>query len=1513
MVGKATQHTGSRKFVGALVAAVVLCLFALFFLVGSCSLASYANPSASSDPLVSAASLNDAQSGVASDGAASSETAQSSSAGSSGSSDTANSQSASSSNSSNSTVDASADQSAAQSGQAQSSASQSDSSQADSGASSSNSEDASSAANGSDDEVVAQSNDDALAAADSSSSVSDNYGTDTDPVSLNLRVVIGGEWKYVGKDGKVYDSTSDEGFEPIVVTKEAYRAGGTREIIPASALVGPLAQFGFSVDELYRADKDYTGGSVDWGNFVFGYCDSGANQIYADVSPQLVTNGDAKTWYVFTKGRQWIHEGIDDKSLDLYYLPANRNDGAFTTPSSFFCETSRYTTNEQLIADNSFYPVSVSDGDNRIYDEGETRPSGYVAASAGTAKASFTVKKPAKDTVKWSVVDEDGNAVEISDVVENDDGTLTYTLAGIESAVTFKAIDYNPNKFDLVYTASLTKADRVTLGNIEAADQVIIDSENATIADGKASLTVNLNAADGGDYTFLAPDTDIATVYWTQKTTRKFIYSFAGWQIAGQSKVYAAGDTISLAELKELAAKTGSVSVKSVWSANDTNTSSPHIRSANFYLNLNCEILDVDGSSTSQGSDNYTESIYSTRVSGTDTFGSGGFTLLAPADASSAYDVDAQIRAATTNGGTGIKPPSSWTNYTQDGVTFERIPTDEEILAKARESSSTIKIDDEVIDKTNLTTANFTVRWSAVKYDETDGWHVDGVLVAKKARLVVTKTFEGETDALEQFKAEHGYSSLDDYDSSAGFNIDVTHEATVDGATTDVVDYELLLLPESDVAQARTGTSDRRYGYTSYDAATNTYTWEIDARQNRLYTVKEENYYLNQDDWNNLTWYEVHNSNSTYNTNGWTEYNITTGANVKVLAAAYPTDVPSSAWQTVGFRNAYVHKGTLAVFKNDYTTGAAMADVGFGVKQTDTGAQSVLYQKTGTNEYTTDTAIVNEHPDAYTKVEQAKTDANGVFFLSLAAPQASADVSATYVLTEKKEDVVGYDGPDTITFTMTYNEGIADGKVETEGGSSEVTWAKVGNNQFILNIYNRSAAYTSVTAKKEWAKGTVDKKPVTVQLWRSYGSVEEIVPESGASGKSALVDVDGKEASNEVQLSSENEWTFSWGELPLFINNKPVTYFLREAWIGNPTSSDSVAYDASADPNDGYLDYAVTTESARYTSAEQMPDTTVDDPRDSFDRETSSWEAEDGSITYAKHVLLMIDNAEVKGIISFTKQDREGLAGKPLAGATFTLYSDAACTKELESVTTGTNGVVSFTKQPAGTYYIKEVQAPAGYSFEASTVYKAVVSNGSPTITKEGDASQTAVTSVTNKFGAGLNVKKIGEGSLEDAAGVSGAEFTLAKVDGTGDWAQAHKLITDASGGLSFTGLDQGTYTLTETKAPAGFEATENLSLTFTVETGEDGKTTFALEDESKIDEDADSGFVKWDDNSSDTNVAYTLTVRDVPLTSLPSAGGVGIGPFVVGGLALMGAAALAWYLRERRFIRQARERGRHA
>ncbi|WP_322290489.1 SpaA isopeptide-forming pilin-related protein [Paratractidigestivibacter sp.] len=1324
----------------------------------------------------------------------------------------------------------------------------------------------------------------------------DEYGTviaGSGVATIHVRVAVDGVWKYAGADGKLYDSADAEGYNALTSTHEANRAGGDRVIIGQTSLAKALASVGFTTDEFKRADQS---DSADWGNWIFGYTDAGGPDIYNDVTPQKVTGYG---WYAFTKGYQWVAmDSAGKKALDLYYMPANRNDGAFNRPSSFFGETSKSASDEQLLADNSFHTVTFLDPDSLIYASAADLPATtYVNTNIATARRQVTVKKP-KTTAKWVVTGAD-----VSSITDNGDDTLTYLLANVTGAVTFTAAPRPPGQVTIVYRAEMTDADRTQLGNAAAGNQVICG--NTTIEDA-ATKTINVEPAESADgHTVLSPDSDIATVYWTQNSSCKFIYSFLGWKVEGSDTIYTAGDQISLADLDVLADASGTVTFKSVWQGVDNNTSNPHIRSVNFYLNLACEILDVTGNSGSQPKDEFTQSIYSTRVSGTDTFGGGNFVLLDSNSSDNAYEVDAKIRNSANVSG-GIFPPSSWTNYTDpDGVRLEKFPTDEEVLAAVRASSSVIKIDGEDIPKENITSANFTVRWYVLKYEVTDGWHIDGVLVAKKARLVVTKTFEGETDAKAAFAEAHGYSSLAEYDATSDFHIDVTHKATVDGSTMDVTDYQLLLVPDSDLTH--TDATDRRYGYTSYDAATDTYTWEIETRQSREYTVKENNYYLDTNSWNNLTWYEVHNSSSTYNTDGWTEYDAYTGASVKVLAAAYPTDVPSTSWQTVGFRNAYVHKGTLAVFKNDKTTGAAMGDVAFTVEQQGSGGATALYCKkdatTGklTNEYTTDSTVLSQYPGKYEKVDngQATTNANGVFYLALAAPDESSDVTATYKLSEVKDTVKGYEGPDFITFTMTYKNGIAAGDLSWEGGSSDVNWAQTGENKFILNIYNRSSSYTSVTACKEWAEGTTDAKQVTVELWRAYGNVKEKVPDTGADGARILQDVNGKYVSNEQVLSAINNWTFSWGNLPLFINNQQVTYSLREIWIGNPTASDSVAYDASADPEDGYADYAVTTENAIYVDGDTVPTWSGGtDPRTLYPHEDPTWQVADGTTAYAKHALLMIDNAGVKGVISFTKKDRAGLDGKPLAGATFTLYSDAACTTEIESVTTGANGVAAFAKQPAGTYYFKETKAPAGYSFDAAGIYQAVVSNGTPVITKVGDATQTAVTSVYNKFGAGFNVKKIGDGSIDTAAGVSGATFTLTKADGTGDWATPQTRVTGSNGYLSFTGIDQGTYTLTEVTSPAGYEAVEAPTLTFTVETDEEtGKTTFSLADESVIDPDGKT-FVAWKDDSTDSNIAYTLTVRNTPLKQLPTTGGEGLLGIIAAGSGLMLAAAYAWLRR---------------
>lgn len=67
-------------------------------------------------------------------------------------------------------------------------------------------------------------------------------------------------------------------------------------------------------------------------------------------------------------------------------------------------------------------------------------------------------------------------------------------------------------------------------------------------------------------------------------------------------------------------------------------------------------------------------------------------------------------------------------------------------------------------------------------------------------------------------------------------------------------------------------------------------------------------------------------------------------------------------------------------------------------------------------------------------------------------------------------------------------------------------------------------------------------------------------------------------------------------------------------------------------------------------------------------------------------------------------------AGKALAGATFTLYSDEACTKVSKTVlqpegtaVSAADGSITFSGLDEGTYYMKETTAPAGYGLSGQT------------------------------------------------------------------------------------------------------------------------------------------------------------------------------------------------------------------
>ena len=206
-----------------------------------------------------------------------------------------------------------------------------------------------------------------------------------------------------------------------------------------------------------------------------------------------------------------------------------------------------------------------------------------------------------------------------------------------------------------------------------------------------------------------------------------------------------------------------------------------------------------------------------------------------------------------------------------------------------------------------------------------------------------------------------------------------------------------------------------------------------------------------------------------------------------------------------------------------------------------------------------------------------------------------------------------------------------------------------------------------------------------------------------------------------------------------------------------------------------------------------------------------------------------------------------------LNGAEFEVHEGESVAGKLVATATTDNGMLSFDKLTANaTYTLHETAAPAGYELMADVVFK-VNEYGSVTFADD-DAAEAAGYSVNEENGVVTitAVDQLIEITLnkEDLGGnpLSGAEFTLeGKFSDTQD--ESKKLpLTDRP--YTFSGLIAGNeYTLTETKAPEGYELIAD-SFTFTVNA--DGTITPATEGNDKA-------YAVADGNSA-------ITAQDTPI-----------------------------------------------
>ena len=1271
---------------------------------------------------------------------------------------------------------------------------------------------------------------------------------------------------------------------------------GSRYYVSASLLEQIYKDYGFTADQLNSDSQRY-----------FPHAKEKFDPVWADVAPK--ENG---AWFVPILGKENDDKKCDvfyvpgyegTGSADKAYLRPNYSfyTVKVTDPKNLVYGADQQLPETQIVFRGTTAQVTVkASGQDEI-----TVPGGKyywmvngVERKDGVDNGDGTVTFTIADVQEPLVLTPERNFV---NVIVEDDNSLLYTageeqprvqlLRGNTGSITVKGksgYGWIANGESIPGGVFTEGGSAITYTFVNVTEDIILkpvqllDSINVTYdinpygtASG-ISPTIQGNSAfvdlyTGGDYVIIAPDTERYTLVESNAMRTAM---FEGWKIDGTEKVMRAGSVLKAEELSQYGT---SVTLKAVWSIHRLN------HTVSFYVNLELQVADFNNSTNPTPNENYTDPLFGTEVViqdcplcdegrefvGTEAHGDAGIVIQAK-DAAATADVDADIRKLY---------PSTTAAYMEKDRSFalETFPDDETMMAQIRKiqeryiaeykASGFATVEEyrannkkiicsqtpggelECIPVDDLNTNNYTIRWYVFKYSESNGWHVDGVLVKKRAQLTITKTFYGNDDAVNAVKNGYDYKVNGETKHQDPYFIKVLGvneqnpkkddgSFNMDGRPTL---YKLSLKPEADVTDD-TQTAQIEQGYREHDPQTDTYTWVVNLTADWVAWVEEENYTYDQNGVITLSEYLSYNfAEDSYNRPR-TNYIAANG--VQLAVKAHGVDQPHNTFETVSLYNTYLPSAAVPISKVD-DTGKPLAGVSFTLEGSNqTGPISAqIWRDKATGEYHYLPIASDKEESNWEVVQHITVDESGYALvyglqdedlgysfklIETTTPEGYSSIGIPIEFTieeaDSGDDTAGSEGVGKNFKIILKNQNELSGMVSTPGNTG-------------IRITNTSQLM-SVTAVKEWQDET--NKKVTLQL---------MLNDTPIPGK--VVDLDGTAdtPAEDVTDGYESEdWTVTWENLPAYVGGARAKYTVREIKIGDAAWSE--------DFRDGYDNYIV-------------------------DYDRPSYSPETGVPTSAT---LRVKNRSVVEV-AFKKVNH---ANEALAGAKFQLYEDQGYTQLIGEAISDDAGEFSFGKLPVGVYYMKEIEAPEGY-LENDKDYVIEVTLNGKTITENGKPLPAAIQN--HPVTVSLNVQKVHRVNGEEIP-LGGAAFrVLMWNEGEKKWKPIERdgslsfSVDDTTGKLTIRDLLPGSYQLVEIQAPDGYyRMTEEVP--FTVQPGVllcDGDTDLWTFD-------------------GETN---TITVVNVAGSELPQTGGMGTHYGTVAGLLMMAGSLLYGFQ-----LRRKRERG---